>query len=59
MSRFETPAEDGPRFKLLTEATMTPRQRILPGCAFLAVPCLFHDEDLGTVNDTGCAWRYL
>lgn len=26
MSRSETPAEDGSRFKLLTEATMTPRQ---------------------------------
>jgi 4-carboxymuconolactone decarboxylase len=27
MDRSETPAEDGRRFKLLTEATMTPRQR--------------------------------
>lgn len=27
MSRSDTPADDGRRFKLLTEATMTPRQR--------------------------------
>ena len=50
MSRSETPAPDGRRFPLLTEATMTPRQResyqkIVSGPPYQTSACGFAFSD--------------